>query len=94
MDRRSVAQSYVMTPDGSEFRLKYHLAVCRGEGGDVEYGVKIEEFSAGGYASETRYFAEREDEALEVIDLLADGFVFPYTLDEILEDLVPAAGRR
>ena len=88
MNRKSITQSYVLAPDGSEYMLKCYLTTDAGQ--NAEYGVTIEVHSLGQSASETRFFASEESAALKVIDLLARGFVFPSTMDDVLEDLQAA----
>ena len=92
MNRKSITQSYVLTPDGSEYILRYYLVVGQNAADTAEYGVMIEVCRMEQCASETRFFTADEGAALKVIDLLASGFVFPDTLDDVLENLEPVFG--
>ena len=109
MDRKRITQSYVLTPDGSEYMLRYYLVTRadsaghsqgtsasaqgrdEGERNAGKYGVMIEEHSSAKCISETRYFSSDERAAREVIELLASGFVFPSTVGDVLDELIPAS---
>ena len=89
-NQTTITRSYVLTPEGVEYTLKYSLASGRNAAGDTEYGVTVElhttRAEAETSASESRLVSTDEKAVLNLIDLLARGFVFPDSLGDILED--------
>lgn len=85
-NERLVAQSYVMTKEGLEYKLEYYIFSKLLNHGST-YGIAIKQYSSSDVASESELISENESDVLSTIDNFAKHFVFPSSLCDLIHDM-------
>lgn len=78
---------HVLPKDRIPQKLVYFCADRKRTDGAIEYGILIEKSCLGNVSGDVCFFSENEQDALHLLNTLANGFTFPVSLTDIVNDL-------
>lgn len=82
--RKLITQTYVSIEENNVFIIKYYVFF---EQSTALYGLCIEQTGAESSVCQSKAFMSDRDAAVNLAHLYAENFVFPVSLNDLVEDL-------